>query len=270
METKKSRTILHTAIILSFTLVCLTAITQIKSELDPFGSLVGKPKPITQLKIPILVYHYVEYVTDERDFIRESLNIPPHIFEAQIKTLKEAGYTFITPSEIASLLESTENQDKKYVVLSFDDGYEDFYTDAFPILKRNNVKAVAYIVNNFVGYLNYMKENQIEEIAQSGLVEIGSHTLGHAGLPSLEKDIAYNEIYLSKKRLEERYGVNVVSFAYPYGSYNESVKELVKKAGFTSAVTMDEGNVVTKSVLFELKRLRPGYLVGEELLKYIE
>ena len=131
------------------------------SQLNPFHKLAKK-----QTKdIPVYLYHYVEHVTDERDFIRESLNIPPEIFEAQVISLKNAGYTFIFPNEIPDLDFSSE---EKYVVVSFDDGYADFYTDVLPILRKHQIKAVNYVVFNFIGKLNYMTKAQLQKVVKSG------------------------------------------------------------------------------------------------------
>jgi len=232
----------------------------------PFKDLASTQK----IKIPILMYHYVENVTDERDFIRESLNIPPHIFEAQITTLKNAGYIFITPQEIPKILQQKQNTDKKYVIISFDDGYEDFYTDAFPIIKKHNVKAINYIVYNYIGQLNYMESDQIKEIIKSKLVEIGSHTVNHAYLKDIDQNMAFAEILNSKDMLEKTFGVEVKSFAYPYGVYDTTVKKLVIKAGYTTAVTVETGNTVSQKTIFEVPRVRPGHLVGENLLRAID
>ncbi len=96
----------------------------------------SKPKIPNHFRIPILVYHYVEYVKDRGDKIRISLNIQPNIFESQIKTLKQAGYTFMMPKQIPDLFSGKISVPAKPIILSFDDGYKDFYTDVFPILKN--------------------------------------------------------------------------------------------------------------------------------------
>jgi len=224
---------------------------------------------ITKIEIPILLYHYVEYNQDKRDFKRDDLNIEPHIFEAQINTLMEAGYTFITPRDIPELFENISSCKEKYVILSFDDGYEDFYTDVFPILIKYDVKAVNYVVYNFIGKQNHMKKHQIEEVIRSNLVEIGSHTINHAGLTFLEAEELYIEIFLSKVKLEKDFGIEVFSFSYPNGYYNNIVINSVRKAGYSTAVTSDDGAVVFKDRLYEIPRLRPGYNIGQDLLNII-
>lgn len=233
---------------------------------NPFGNIVDEKTA----KIPILIYHYVEYNDDKRDFIRDSLNVEPHVFESQIKTLKDAGYVFITPSEIQTVLDAHEQNGNKYVILSFDDGYEDFYTDVFPILKRNNTKAVNYIIYNFVGKPNYMSSSQITEIAASGLVEIGSHTLNHTSLTSVNSESAYNEISASKIGLENDYVITVTSLAYPYGFFNDGIQKMAKDAGYTTAVTVNTGNIVSSKNLYSIDRIRPGNATGSRLLGIVE
>lgn len=215
-------------------------------------------------KLPILIYHYVEYVTDERDTIRQSLNINPQTFENQIATLKDAGYTFITPSDIENLMESQKIQ--KPVIISFDDGYEDFYTDVMPIIKRQNIKVVAYIIPGFLDKLNYMTWEQVKEISASGLVEIGAHTMHHASLGRLSDESARAEINDSKIILELSLGKKITTFAYPYGHYNEQTPDLVSSSGFTSAVTTDEGTNENLDSKFLLKRIHPGARVGQDLI----
>ncbi len=219
--------------------------------------------------LPILIYHYVEIVTDKRDTIRKSLNIQPQTFEAQINTLKEAGYTFITPSEIVKI-ESGEQKVEKPIIISFDDGYRDFYTDVFPILKKNNVKAVAYIVPGFLDHLNYMYWNQVKEISASPLIEIGAHTMNHTSLNRLSVQAAAEEINQSKLVLELSLGRQITTFAYPYGHFTGQTVELVKSVGFTSALTTIEGTNKNVDEKFTLKRIHPGFQTGEDLLKAID
>lgn len=213
------------------------------------------------------MYHYVEVNKDKNDYLRDRQNVPPHIFEQQILTLKKAGYKFITPKDLNELM-SQEVTDK-YVILSFDDGYRDFYTDAYPILKKHAVPAINYIIIDFLEGKNYMDKSMIKTLVKDDLIEIGSHTFTH---PALIEDYkqAEKEIAESKKLLETEYKVNVVSFAYPYGIYDDKVVNFVKKAGYKNAVSVEEGNIANQSNLYTLRRLRPGHLIGNDLLIYIE
>lgn len=227
-------------------------------------------KPQKSFKVPILLYHYVEYVKDEKDTIRKSLNITPYVFEEEVKTLKDAGYVFITPRDLANALDDKNNLPSKPIILSFDDGYRDFYTDVFPILKKYQVKAIVYVVPNFLNKPNNMDDWQLLEIAKSGLVEIGAHTMNHMYLSGLPRDRIEYEVRQSKKYLEKLLGIRVVSFAYPYGAFDNIAIDVVKKAGFKSAVTTVAGEWALDINRFFLYRIRPGGFVGEALLNIIK
>ena len=227
-----------------------------------------KPTPPTAtVRVPILVYHYVEYVKDQRDTIRKSLNIVPSVFEKQITTMKEANFNFITAKDLGDYLNGEKQLPERPVILTFDDGYGDFYTDVFPILKKHHVVATEYVVPGFTNKLNYMTTKQLQEICDSGIVEIAAHTIHHAYLPRLNHEQAVQEIVGSKQALEEEYGISVVSFAYPYGGYDDSVAKIAKEAGFTNAVTTKGGIEVNQDNRFTLHRIHPGYRVGNELIR---
>ncbi len=224
-------------------------------------------QPVEDVKVPILVYHYVEFVKDQGDTIRKSLNIIPPIFENQIRTLKEEGYTFIMAADVGLFLDGKKPIPQKPVVITFDDGYEDFYTDVFPILKKHNVVATAYIISGVIGHKNYMNAHQLKEIASSGLVEIGAHSIHHPNLKALPKEAVEKEIFESKQMLERNLGIKVVSFAYPYGGYTDEAEKLVEKAGYTNAVSTKGGIIVNQKNRYVLFRIHPGIATGQELIK---
>ncbi len=218
-------------------------------------------------RLPILLYHYVEYVRDRGDTIRQSLDILPSTFEAEIKTLQDNGYTFITMSDF---VDKSKRLPPKPIVMTFDDGYRDFYTDVFPILKKYNVRAVAYIVPGFLDRPNYMDKWMIEEIVKSGLVEIGAHTVHHVYLAGMSEPVARDEIVRSKIMLEQEFRVPVTAFAYPYGAFDLSAIKLVRDAGFTSAVSTVLGIKASNENQFYLFRIRPGGRTGANLINFLE
>lgn len=240
--------------------------TQAEMQIEPTPTLA----PLKQVIAPILVYHYVEIVKDERDTIRKSLNTPPYLFIQQLETLKNAGYTFITASELIDMLDGKIKLPQKPVLLTFDDGYRDFYTDVFPILRKYNIKATAYIVSGFLDKLNYMFTEQLKEIARSGMVEIGAHTVHHYSLKGLEILTTKYEVEESKKTLEKIIGIPVVSFAYPDGSFDEQATKIVEASGFESAVTTTHGFKVTQENKFFLYRIHPGNKTGDSLLNFLK
>jgi peptidoglycan/xylan/chitin deacetylase (PgdA/CDA1 family) len=220
------------------------------------------------IRVPILLYHYVEYVHNDPG--KQNLNIPPNILTEQIETLKKDGYTFITPDDLISVLGKSDQLHQKVVILSFDDGYMDFYTDVFPILQKEQVKAVAYIVPNFLDRPNYLFTFQLKQIAKSPLVEIGAHTMDHLWLQDMSKEKAAYQIAQSKKQLQDLLHLPINSFAYPYGAFDSQAVQLVKDAGFTNAVSTLPGIMQSQDNEYYLFRLRPGYRTGTVLLSFLK
>jgi len=225
--------------------------------------------PSATFKVPILLYHYVEYIQDKRDTLRAQLNVTPGVFDSQVKTLKDAGYTFMTAKELGEVLDGKMQMPEKPILLTFDDGHWDFATDVLPILKKYNVKATAYIITGFIGGSDFMSQAQLQEVVDSKLVDVGAHTVHHISLKGRSYDLVQKEIDDSKTWLEDNYHINVVSFAYPNGSFDLQAAELVQDDGFSTAVSTVPGMDQNQANRFFLYRLRPGYRTGQSLLTYL-
>ncbi len=227
-------------------------------------------KNTENIHLAILMYHYVENVTDVRDTIRKSLSITPNEFESQITTLINNGYEFINLTILAEFFEGKITLPAKAVIITFDDGYADFYTDALPILRKYNVPAVLFMVSGFLDMThNYLTKEQLKEIAGSGFVEIGAHGIHHLNMNFFDNTTITSEIVQSKSDLEKLLGTPVKHFAYPYGEYSEKIIKIVEQAGYLTAVTVDEGTSQSYANRFKLRRIRPGNLTGEALINKI-
>ncbi len=222
------------------------------------------------IKIPIIMYHYVEYVKDAGDLIRKRLDVTPALFEDQLKALKKAHYETYYVKDVSDILDGTIHYSTQSAILSFDDGYQDFYTDVFPLLKKYHMRATLYVIYNYIGKKGFLTDQQIREIVDSDLVEIGSHTLDHIYLKIAPKEYADKQIVESKKKFEERFGIKVKTFAYPYGAFNNDNIETVKKAGYTGAVSVMSGEIQSKNNLFYLSRIRPGLFTPDSMIHVIE
>lgn len=218
--------------------------------------------PVNGCKIPIIMYHYVEYVQNKKDTLRQKLNINPDLLEKQLELLKNSGYTFHTARDIPELLKTCPTPKQKSIILTFDDGYADFYTNVFPLLKKYNSKATAYIISNRIGQQDYMTESQLKELVASGLVEIGAHTLDHPSLTRLSTPEVKRQIEESKKNLEKILNTQVETFTYPSGHFNSAIEKLTKDAGFTCALSTLAGSIHSPKTLFHLHRFRAGILGG--------
>ncbi|MCL4359956.1 polysaccharide deacetylase family protein [Patescibacteria group bacterium] len=230
-------------------------------------SATPQVKPV---RYPILMYHYVEIVKDRRDTIRQSLDTQPGVLQKQIETLKSAGYTFITPSEATDMILGRKPWVQKPITLSFDDGYGDFYTDVFPILQKEGVKAVSYVVPGFIDHPNYMTLPELLDVASDPRIEIGAHTMHHVWLKGAREAVAWTEIDGSRAALETLLKRPIVSFAYPYGAFDKETLALVARAGFTNAASTVPGIEQSEANRFFLYRLRPGARTGNILLTWLK
>jgi peptidoglycan/xylan/chitin deacetylase (PgdA/CDA1 family) len=152
------------------------------------------------------------------------------------------------------------------VVITFDDGYQDLYTTAFPILKAHGFTAVAYIVSGFVGRAYYVSRGQVVEMDRAGL-EIASHTVNHADLARSGIGSVTYELVQSKRWLEEVVGHPVLDFAYPSGKFNAQTIQAVSRAGYSTAVTTLTSTVHSMADRFWWGRVRVGG--GESLQEFI-
>ncbi len=236
---------------------------------------VEKQRQINQIstppsyRVPILMYHYIEFVKDPNDKVRASLTTSPLTLSAEIKTLQDAGFTFLTNAELAAILDNKKHLPEKPVVLTFDDGYQDFYTNAYPILKKYHVKSTQYVIAGFLDHYNHLTTSELIEIAKDGLVEIGAHTMTHAWLKGRGVGEVGWQISQSKELLEKKIGRDVVSFAYPYGAFDLQATQIVEATGFKSAASTVPGINQSQENRFFLYRLRPGGRIGPAFLNWL-
>ncbi len=218
-----------------------------------------------KVHVPILLYHYVEVNRDLKDTTRTKLSVTPYWFEKQLQFLKDNGYTAITFGQLYEAISHLAPLPPRPVILTFDDGYRDFYTDAWPLLKKYQVKATTFVVADFLDKPNYMSTWQLAEIATDSaqLVTIGSHTLHHVALTAASKDKDIAEITQSKAVLEKEFHQPVTVFAYPYGSFNKDVVAKVKEAGYLMAASTLFGATEFSDNLFVLPRIRIGNYAGK-------
>ena len=199
----------------------------------------------------ILMYHYVRSVDSRADPLGFRLSVISQELDKEVASMKMAGYSSISIDDYLA-----GKGDAKSVVMTFDDGYADFYTDAYPILKKYGWSATAYIITGKVGHSGYLTWTQIRALRDGG-IEIGAHTVDHNDLSQQTPDAQYHEIFDSKATLEKQLGQTVTAFCYPSGRYSAVTESLVQQAGFTSATTTHPG-LASKSQYdpFQLPRIR--------------
>jgi len=230
------------------------------------------PSALSQdpVKIPVIMYHYVEYVKDPKDIVRRKLSTGPREFEGQLLALKAAGYDTFFVKDIPDILAGQVDYSTRSAVLTFDDGYEDFYTNVFPLLKKHHARATLYIIYDFIGRRDFLTRAQIGELVDSGLVEIGSHTLTHRYLKTASTADIRREVFDSKKKLEDDFRITVRTFAYPNGAMNAQAVQAVRDAGYTAAVSVIPGTFQSEDNLFLLSRVRPGNFTPATMIQVLE
>jgi peptidoglycan/xylan/chitin deacetylase (PgdA/CDA1 family) len=214
------------------------------------------PPGRTTVQVPILMYHYIRVPPSYAgDKIGWALSTSPEDFRQQMDYVDQHGYHPITLSDLRAYLNGRRPLPDRPVVLTFDDGYADLYTQAFPVLKRHHFRAVAYIVSGFVGRTGVnVSPEQVREMDAYG-IEIGAHTVNHVDLTKTGGTLAY-EVGASKAALEALVGHPVLDFCYPSGRYNPRVIQAVQAAGFDSATTTESGATHSLNDRFAWSRVR--------------
>ena len=207
------------------------------------------------INVPILTYHYIRVNPDRYDRLGFALSVTPWDFAAQMDWLKDSGYHPITAADLHAFLAGVRGLPSKPVILTFDDGYADFYTTALPILRAHDFRATAYVVSGFVGRPGYMTAAQVVEADRSG-IEIGSHTVNHPNLTNLSYGSVRSQLIDSKQFLERLLGHPVTSFCYPSGKVNSMVAWQVADAGYDDATTTVFGFRHTLADRYVWTRLR--------------
>ncbi len=208
--------------------------------------------------IPVLMYHHLAQLPQNPTPLETDWTVAPNAFESQMKGLIARGFHSITISQLAAFLTGSQPLPTKPIAITFDDGWVDDYSVAFSILKTNHLVGTFFVYTNVLGHPKYLSWAQLKEMSDAGM-EIGSHTLSHAHLKALAHNEAVKEVADSKKLLEQRLGKSVFAFAYPFGEYNSDVTDMVKKAGYKTAVTIAAGYNQRADALYQLHRIRVSY-----------
>lgn len=208
--------------------------------------------------LPVLMYHRIAPV-NARSTVKGHY-VHPRLFEKQMAALKRLGYQSIRLDEV------DEPRVEKPIVITFDDGYVNFLTDALPSLKRHGFTATVFLVADLLGKTNewdsrngdveepLMSIEQIEQARSEG-TDFGSHTLSHADLAAVDEAEAWRQIADSKSVLEKALGNPISTFCYPYGRKTPKVQEMVREAGYRLACSTEKGMNTRDTDRFALRRI---------------
>lgn len=209
-----------------------------------------KPKMIDFPKegIPVLMYHSISTIPGN------SLGVPVKQFIDEMVWLHQQNYHSISMEDLYQALLNKAQVPEKPILLTFDDGYADNYSSAWPILRQNGFRGTFFIITNSVGP-GMMNWNQINDLSRQGN-SIGSHTVHHPDLSRLSYKKQENELANSKQELENHLGITEMAFCFPSGRYNKITLDLMTKLGYNLGFTTFSGRVHLGDNLLTLKRIR--------------
>ena len=215
---------------------------------------VKQDKPV---KLPILMYHAI-HVMDPSEAANSGLIVDPKTFESHLKALKEAGYYTLSPAEAyKALTENVLPENKKVVWLTFDDSLKDFYTQAYPILQKYQMKATNNVITGFVqaGREDILTLDEIKEMKKNGM-SFEDHTVNHPDLSVSSADTQNSELQDSKEYLDHNLSQTTTTVAYPSGRYSETTLQLAEKLGYKMGLTTNNGLASLSDGLLSLNRVR--------------
>jgi peptidoglycan/xylan/chitin deacetylase (PgdA/CDA1 family) len=176
-------------------------------------------------------------------------------FEKHIKYIKK-HFKIVTLERIVNCVMNHEDANMDLLSITFDDGYEDNFTTAYPLLGMHNVPATIFVVSGWIGQVGKLTEDQLLSMAENNIT-IGGHTVTHKILSQVSLDVARDEIVNSKKQLETVLNRPVNYFAYPHGTildFNDSVAAIVADSGFKAAFTTMKGLVSENDNILKIRR----------------
>ncbi|MBR4949568.1 MAG: polysaccharide deacetylase family protein [Clostridia bacterium] len=248
-----------------------------------------------EVKLPVIMYHHM--VKNEK--MTGDYSISPDQFEKDLLYIKEKGYTTVSSDNILEFYYNNVPLPEKPIMITFDDGYESFYSYAFPLLKKYDMKAVVSLIGNYSDlysnipssekHINYshITWDEAKIMQSSGLIEFGNHTYnlhsiinGRKGVIKYGDENFYNvgmkeDILKMQKKIEDKLGVTPYIFTYPFGARNEKSDEVIKDMGFKIILCCEEKvNILAgkdKGELYKINRFnRPGRISTQNFFKKIE
>lgn len=212
---------------------------------------------VAQVQVPVLMYHEIADITATTS----RLAVPPEAFADQMAYLHDAGFTAITAGALSATLAGGAGDvelPSRPVVVSFDDGYGDFYSAALPLLKQYGLTATVFQTTGLVGVEGAAKRmlnwRELAEITEAG-IEVGAHTCKHPQLDQLPDHLLREELYASKSLLEDKLGMAVPGLAYPFGYSNEKVRQVAREGGYAYAYAVGNAMTTSSADRYDLPRL---------------
>ncbi len=223
------------------------------------------PKPLTFaemnslygpcIHLPVLMYHHIQGKDAATADKQTSLTVYTDYFTAQMQYLKNKNYNFVRMNDLTNFFDSGTSIPARSVLITFDDGYEDFYTDAYPILQRLGIPATMFVPTGLIDNPDYLTWSQISQM--NGLILFANHTWSHANIELSGQKMKY-EISTADTQLFNHSLNSPKVFAYPYGLTSSQAESYLSSLDYKAAFTTVSGNILCKGKRFDLPRIRIG------------
>jgi len=220
-----------------------------------------------EIAVPILMYHSISDDNESRAHPYFRTTTTPDVFATHMAYLHANCYKTCSVPQAVDYVRGRSETTAKHVVITFDDGFRDFYHQAFPILDRHGFTATVFLPTAYIGDVprqfkgkDCLSWMEVRELNKHG-ISFGSHTVNHPQLRDLEAASVRQEIVNSKQRIEDKAGCSVTSFAYPYAfpqadqAFVAQLKDALMSAGYTDGVCTVVGTATRQSDTFFLQRL---------------
>lgn len=210
-----------------------------------------------QVRVPILMYHHIADPPPNADAIRRDLSVSPVAFEAQLHYLREAGYESISLDDLALHLTIGRPLPSRPIILTFDDGYADAYSHAFPLLRSYGFSGTFFLISAPIdqGNPDFLSWEQVQEMHAAGM-RFEPHSYNHPDLRNRGYRFLVFQILAPKEAIEARTGETCRFYAYPAGRYDQKVIDVLISAHFWGGVLTEQGATHTTDGLFTLRRVR--------------
>lgn len=217
--------------------------------------------------IPILMYHSISDEQEKNTHPYYRRITAPSVFGEHMRFLHASNYFAVSLSEAINRMRAPSHDSQRRIVITFDDGYKDFYTHAFPILSKYGFGATVFLPTGYVGdtclrfkSIDCLTWSQVRALQKAGVV-FGSHTVTHRQLKALRDADIECEIRCSKQTIEGKLGCQVESFAYPFAfpetdrEFKKRLRDILCGAGYRNGVTTIIGTAGLADDLFFMRRL---------------
>ncbi|EKP04436.1 polysaccharide deacetylase [Leptospira kirschneri str. 2008720114] len=230
------------------------AIPTVKDDTPPTPSYTIQSESVSGGGVPVLCYHHLA----PQGGPMGGYNLHPNLLEEQFKFLKAAGYQTVRLDEFYSYINGKKPSDfpDKPILLTFDDGSKTHWEVLVPLLKKYGFTASIFIYPSIIssGKKYYMTWDQLNNALDSGVLDLGSHTLYHPKLPTMSRALIRKQLLESKQILETKTGRKVIDLAYPFGLFDPRVIEEAKAIGYRMAFTVNPGKNLPGTPVYNIHR----------------